>query len=345
MSLGVAVVGAGVVGSRRAACAAAVSRLEAIVDVNENRASQLASRFRCRYSTRWQDVIADPTVDVVVVSTTNQYLAPIAIAALNAGKHVLCEKPMGRNLREASEIGSAARASGCLFKLGFTLRFHPAIRRAHELCATGHLGQLFFIHAMYGHGGRPGYESEWRGNVEQAGGGELLDQGVHLLDLARWFLGEVDVVSALTPRWYWSVDPLEDNAFVLLRGDRGQVASLHASWTVWKNRFLFEVVGRDGYARVEGLGGTYGLESLAVGRRNSRGGPPEEVVTTYDETDRAWEADWRDLVESIEEGRNPEVGESDGLAVMKLVDSVYAYRRTGDASAPSRPTGHLAREL
>ena len=324
MTLGVAVIGAGVVGSRRAATAASQSRLEIVADVDQARAAALANVHGVRHTNRWEEAVSDPNVDVVVASTPNKFLAPIAIAALNAGKHVLCEKPMGRNASEAADIASAARRANRVLKVGFNLRFHPALRQAHQLCAADELGPLLFISATYGHGGRAGYESEWRGNPDLAGGGELLDQGVHLLDLSRWFLGKLEVVAAATPRWHWDVAPLEDNAFVILQTPGGHIASLHTSWTMWKNRFSFEVFGQDGYARIDGLGGSYGVETLTVGRKKTEGTIPEETVTQYDQADESWETDWRDLVTSIGTGRNPEVGADTGLAIMRLVDEVYA---------------------
>jgi predicted dehydrogenase len=336
VTLGVAVVGAGVVGTRRAACAAGQGRLEVVADIDETRAAELAGRYGSRHTARWEDAVTDNRVDVVAVCTSNKYLAPIAIAALTSRKHVLCEKPMGRNAGEAAQIASAARASGRMVKVGFNLRFHPAIRQAHRICAYGELGPLFFIQAVYGHGGRVGYEKEWRGDFGVAGGGELLDQGVHLLDLSRWFLGDVDVVAAVTPRWHWEVAPLEDNAFVLLKTPGGQVANLHTSWTMWKNRFSFEVFGRDGYARIDGLGGNYGVEMLTVGHRRSAGSVPEETVTTYEQPDESWSGDWRDLITAIEEGRDPEVDADEGLAVMRLVDDVYAHSAsTSGLAGPS----------
>jgi predicted dehydrogenase len=327
-------VGAGLIGSRRAACAAEQSRLEVVADIDEARAAELARRHGARHTTQWEAVITDPAVDVVAVCTSNKFLAPITIAALRAGKHVLCEKPMGRNAAEAAEIAAAARAARGVLKVGFTLRFHPAIRHARDLCAQGEFGPLYFMHATYGHGGRPGYEKEWRGNPELAGGGELLDQGVHLLDLSRWFLGDLEVVAAITPRWHWEVSPLEDNAFVFLRGLGGEVASLHTSWTMWKNRFSLEVLGRDGYAKIDGLGASYGVETLTIGRKRSVGGVPEETVTTFNEPDPSWEADWRDLIACIEERRSPEVGVDEGLAVMRLVDDVY--HRAAKPGSPAR---------
>jgi predicted dehydrogenase len=297
----------------------------------------LAARFGSRSTTRWEDAVADTRVDVVAVCTSNKFLAPIAIAALGAGKHVLCEKPMGRNAGEAAAIAAAANVADRVLKVGFTLRFHPALRKARSLCANGELGPLFFIRAVYGHGGRPGYDREWRGNPDEAGGGELLDQGIHLLDLSRWFLGDLEVVAGLTPRWHWDVAPLEDNAFILLRARTGEVASLQTSWTMWKNRFSFEVFCRDGYVRVDGLGGSYGAETLTVGRRRMAGGVPEENSTAYDTTDQSWDADWRDLVTAIETGREPEVGPDGGLAAMRLVDDVYALAAKTALTAAAEP--------
>jgi predicted dehydrogenase len=333
MTLGVAIVGAGLIGSRRAASAAIQSRLEVVADIDGKRAAEVARQYGSRHTTRWEDAVTDPKVDVVAVCTPNKFLAPIAIAALQSGKHVLCEKPMGRNADEAAQIASAARTAGRVLKIGFTLRFHPALREAHQICAGGEIGPLFFINAVYGHGGRPGYEEEWRGDPELAGGGELLDQGVHLIDLSRWFLGNLDLVSAVTPRWYWEVAPLEDNAFVLLQAPSGQVADLHTSWTLWKNGFSFEVLGREGYVRVDGLGGSYGVETLTVGHRKAEGGVPLETITRFEHPDQSWEGDWRDLISSIELERDPEVGPEGGLAVMRLVDEIYS--RTHGSGHPA----------
>src|SRR5260370_1115143 len=224
MRIRVGVIGAGVIGQRRANSIANCSRSElvAVADVDEGRAQTLAMRHACNYTTDWREIVADPEIEAVVVSTVNKLLCPISIAALQEKKNVLCEKPLVRNLEEAQTMVAAARDNSRILKVGFTLRFHSALKEAHRLSQQDQIGPLYFVRAAYGHGGRPGYAQEWRGDRDLAGGGELLDQGVHLIDLARWFLGDFAQAFGLTPRWFWEVGPLEDNAFMLLTTRRGQ---------------------------------------------------------------------------------------------------------------------------
>lgn len=341
--LRVGLVGAGRVGSRRAAVVneEPMATLVVVADVQEGRATEAAARWGatgCRVTNDWQEVVASPDLDVVIVSTVNKFLAPISIAALQNGKHVLCEKPMGRNLTEAKRIVDAAQATGKVLKIGFNHRYHPAIRKAHQLCTSSQIGPLFFIRCVYGHGGRPGYEKEWRGDPDLAGGGELLDQGVHLVDLCHWFLGEFTEVVGYTSTYFWELGcfpaadshqssamrhQLEDNAFALLRTASGRVAMLHSSWTQWKNSFLFEIYGRDGYVRVDGLGSSYGKERLTLGRRRPESGPPEEKVWEFPGPDVSWEAEWADFTAAIRERRWPVGNEEDGLQAMRLIDAIY----------------------
>src|SRR5207249_10706916 len=193
VTVGVGVVGVGLIGQRRADSAVRSdrSRLVAVADVDEALAREVADRYGCRQYGNAEALLADPEVAAVAVCTVNKWLAPITIAALDAGKAVLCEKPMGRNVVEAAAMADAARERRGPLKIGFTLRFHRGVAAAHRLCTDGVIGPLYCVRAVYGHGGREGYEREWRGDPELAGGGELLDQGVHLLDLARWFLGDL----------------------------------------------------------------------------------------------------------------------------------------------------------
>lgn len=349
----VGIVGCGLIGKRRAdvVCQSATDALVMVADVDEVRAMAAAEEMGCSATTDWQEIVARDDVDVVIVCTPNKYLMPIAVAALENGKHVLCEKPPGRNLVEAHQIAETARRTGHILKIGFNHRYHPAIWRAHELCAQGAIGPLMFIRAIYGHGGRPGYNREWRANADLAGGGELLDQGVHIVDLCRWFLGDFTEVLGLTATYVWGqkaddggrkaeegippsafhlpISAVEDNAFALLRTADGRVAQFHTSWTQWKNRFTFEVYGRDGYVRVDGLGGSYGPEHLEVGRRKKEGGVPEVELFEFPGPDLSWQVEWQEFTSAIRAGRQPLANGEDGLQAMRLIAAIYESARTG----------------
>ena len=334
----VAIVGCGLVGSQRAKVvwSSPDDELVVVADVEEGKARRLAHELGCEATRDWQEVVARDDIDVVVVSTPHRWLAPVTTAALNHGKHVLCEKPMGRNLAEALEMNEAGQAAGKQLKIGFNHRYYPAIRKAYELCSATEIGPLFFIRCIYGHGGRPGYEKEWRHDPALAGGGELLDQGVHVVDLCRWFLGEFIEVTGYTTAYYWKREDssesrfqLEDNAFVVMRTDSGQAAFWHTTWTQWKNRFVFEIYGRDGYVQVEGRGGSYGRQQVTLGKRRAESGPPEEKVWEFPDLDVSWRTEWDDFAAAIREGRPPLGNAGDGLAAMRLVDAIYRSSRVG----------------
>lgn len=322
--LRVAIIGAGRIGCRRAAAISASrdARVVAVADSDAARAAALASTCGCRAVNEWEAVAVASDVDAVVVATTHDWLARVSLAALEAGKHVLCEKPMARNPAEAAPVVAAAEKRGLVLAAGFNHRCHPAIRRLHRLAATGAIGCLLWGRCRYGHGGRAGYEQEWRSQRERAGGGELLDQGIHALDLFAWLFGEFAEVSAFLQTAFWPVE-VEDNAFVLLRTAAGQVASLHASWTQWRNLFSLELCGSEGYLMAEGLGGSYGTERLTIGRRAEDFGPPSEQVVEFNGSDSSWADEWEAFVQAVRKGTSPAATGRDALAALRLAEAAY----------------------
>jgi predicted dehydrogenase len=264
-------------------------------------------------------------VDIVVVATPNKYLAEIGIAALEAGKHVLIEKPMGRNTKEAEALAHAAKTSGRLLKIGFNHRYHPGIAAAYGAWSDNKIGSIINARVRYGHGARPGYEKEWRGNPELAGGGELTDQGVHVIDLISWFLGPADEAFCWQQTAVWPIAPLEDNGFVLLRYPENTVVSFHTSWTQWKNLFSLEIFGTKGALVVEGLGGSYGTETLTHWTRKLEGGAPVKEHQIFDGPDLSWEIEWSEFIGAIERGDGAYLGTpQDGLIVMRTLEALYA---------------------
>jgi predicted dehydrogenase len=258
----------------------------------------------------------------VIVATTHDMLAPIAAAAAGAGKHVLIEKPGARRASELDAVAEAARRTGALVRIGFNHRYHRAFQKARAIFDSGAIGPLRFIRGRYGHGGRPGYEREWRADQALSGGGELLDQGVHLIDLAHWFLGDFTRVTGRTPTYFWKM-PVEDNAFLLLETAAGQVAFLHASWTEWKNLFSFEICGRDGKLEISGLGGSYGLERLVHYAMRPEMGPPETTAWEFPMADKSWETEFGEFLEDIRVKRQPRPGIADAQAALRVVERVY----------------------
>jgi predicted dehydrogenase len=326
----IGIVGCGLIGNRRAKVAReAGDNVIMVADIDPARARNAGEMVKAPGVEDWQEVTRHPEIESVVVATVNKTLLPVTLDALKNGKHVLCEKPLGRNAQEAGEMVQAAAAAQRVLKVGFNHRHHPAIRQAHELAQAGKIGLLMSIRAVYGHGGRPGYDQEWRGNPDLAGGGELLDQGVHIVDLCRWFLGDFSQVSGMLGTWFWQVAPLEDNGFALLRTATGQIASLHTSWTQWKNLFRFEVFGLKGFLTVEGLGGSYGTERLTMGLRRPESGPPTIESWEYPGPDISWEAEWGEFTDAIRENRPPLGGGYDGYQAALIIDSIYASSKTG----------------
>lgn len=318
----VGIVGCGVIGGRRGKALGPHS-LVAAADVCVDRAAQLAALHPgCVVEKRWQDLVSRQDIDVVVVATTNDALVPVSIAAVQAGKHVLVEKPAARNPVELATLIQAANGTGAVVRVGFNHRYHPAIQRAKLLYAAGEIGELLYIRGRYGHGGRLGYEKEWRADPLIAGGGELLDQGVHLIDLSRWFAGDFARVMGQVGTFFWRM-PVEDNAFLSLTTATGKVAWLHVSCTEWKNLFSFEIFGSEGKLQIDGLGASYGVERLTWYRMLPEMGPPDTMIWEYPGEDRSWQAEFADFAAAVE-GGNTAIGSlEDASAALEVVFQVY----------------------
>jgi len=263
-------------------------------------------------------------VDVAVVSTPNNLLCPKACEALKSGKDVLIEKPMGRNLLEAKKMKQVSEKSARVLKIGFNHRYHPAISKAHSAVQFGKIGKILNFRAFYGHGGREGYEKEWRGNYKIAGGGELTDQGVHLIDLIQWFCGEPSHASCFLQTAYWKIKPSEDNGFTLLKFKSGICGSFHSSWTEWKNDFSFTLFGENGFIKINGLGGSYGAETFTLGLKIEKGKVPEIMEEKFEGEDCSWKEEWDDFLNGVQNPKHKFLGcAAEGLAVMKTLDALY----------------------
>jgi len=319
-----AIIGCGMIGQKRARTLVRRASLRVCCDVQPGKAEALAKAYDGAVaSTDWTSVVKRDDVDVVFVCATHDLLAPIAAAAALNGKHVLIEKPGARKAVELIGVEQAAKKTGALVRVGFNHRYHRSFQKAREIFESGTLSELMFIRARYGHGGRIGYDQEWRAIPEISGGGEAVDQGVHLLDLARWFLGDLKFVAGRAPTYFWEM-PVEDNAFFLLETDSRQTAFLHASWTEWKNLFSFEIAGRLGKLEIEGLGGSYGVERLIHYQMLPEMGPPPTTIYEYPMPYNSWETEIAEFMEDIRFGREPQPGIADARAALTIVEQLYS---------------------
>jgi len=331
-----AIIGCGLIGRKRMLALEKGASVLYTCDLDLVRASELAKLSSgCSAITDFKITLADPRVTAVIVCTLNASLAPITLAAVRAGKHVLVEKPGALNAAQLRIVRDAAQQTGARVRLGYNHRFHPALQKTRELVDRGVLGPLMFLRARYGHGGRKGYDREWRADPKLSGGGELIDQGVHLIDLAGWLLGEFSTVEGHATTSFWDMK-VDDNAFLSLRTAAGQTAWLHASCTEWKNLFSLELYGRDAKIAIDGLGGSYGVERLALYRMLPEMGPPETTIFEYPRGDESWALEIRAFEDDIRLNREPAPGLAEGIRTLEIVEAIY--RQSGMAEKVKEET-------
>jgi predicted dehydrogenase len=320
----VAIIGCGLIGRKRAISLDTNDKLLACCDTNKDLSEKFASEFSCLPFSDYHELLSQINCDSVIVAVVNKFAGNIIINALKLGKNILAEKPLGRNLSEALEINDAHSKSPfkVILKTGFNHRFHPAIWKAKQLLDDRNIGQVFNIRAIYGHGGRVGMENEWRASKELCGGGELLDQGVHVIDLIRWFGGEITEVCGKVETKFWDME-VEDNAYVILKTQDDVTATFNVSWTNWKNIFSFEIFGTNGYLKIEGLGGSYGPETLELGRRKKEGGKPDIELFEFPPDDISWKEEWKEFKSAIHEKREVIGNGYDGLKANLVIDAIY----------------------
>ncbi|HNS80358.1 MAG TPA: Gfo/Idh/MocA family oxidoreductase [Kiritimatiellia bacterium] len=320
----VAIIGAGLQCRRRAPVINDFPETELAVIASDHAgpAQKLAAQFGCEASDDWRRVVERDDIDIVAVCTPPHVHAEISIAAMKAGKHVLCEKPLTRTVEEAEQMLAAAKDTGRTLKCGFNHRHHPAVWEAHQRVSRGEIGRPLFARCRYGICGRPGYENEWRADPAKAAGGQFIEQGTHAIDLFRWFLGEITEAVCMSGILYFKKQSMDDSGMALFRTDSGATASLHTTLTEWQNQFSFEVFGEDGYLKVEGLGSSYGNERLIAGRRDFDA-PFQDTVTHYRGGDISWREEWREFLAAIREKREPIGNGQDGLMAMRIALTAY----------------------
>jgi predicted dehydrogenase len=277
------------------------------------------------------DALLAQDIDALFVCAFNNVLADYTSQALLAGKHVFCEKPPARTSEELLQVIENEKTSGKILKYGFNHRYHYSVMEAKKLIDSGEMGKLLWLRGVYGKAGSIDYHKNWRNYREYSGGGILIDQGIHMLDLMRYFSGQdFKHINSFITTSYWDIEA-EDNAFAIMQSDEKVTAMLHSSATQWKHKFLLEMCFEEGYVNLDGiLSGTrsYAPEKLVVGRREFEDitfamGKPKEY-TTWFENDDSWKLEVDEFIDAIRGKSSIHNGTSnDAYETLRLVERIY----------------------
>ncbi|MDP8924265.1 MAG: Gfo/Idh/MocA family oxidoreductase [Chloroflexota bacterium] len=331
MTLRLAQIGCGEIGDWRARAAdrSSAVRLVLACDVSQARARCLGERYRAGWTTEWRDAVTRPDVDAVVLSTLNDTHHAIGLAALGAGKHLVVEKPLARTPEECRELVECARANGVRLMTGFNHRRYPPFARARAMLSAGAIGQLLFVRGRIGHPGGSEVVGTWHTDRAITGGGTLMDNGVHLLDLVRFYVGEVESVHGLTAsaRWAAPGSGIEDVALATFRARGGVHVTLTSTWIEWPGYVVtVELYGAEGYLRAH-----YPPLKLVHKQRSGRArtawfplAQVKEKLFSYRWPGiRAFQADFEEFAAAVRDGRDPSPSGVDGLRAVEMAYGVY----------------------
>lgn len=319
--LNIGIIGCGLIGEKRARALENLVKIVSCYDTNIAKSNSFALEFNCKNAENVNELFDNESIDVIFIATTHDSLADFAKKSLGSGKHVFIEKPGAISNLKLSEVYQLALEKNLLAHVGYNHRYHPAVSKAIRTFNSGKIGRLLFLRARYGHGGRLGYEKEWRADKELSGGGELIDQGTHLLDLSMAFMGEISLEYGATPNYFWKMK-VEDNAFIVVKNKVGAIGFLHASCTEWKNTFSLEIYGETGKLEISGLGGSYGIERFTHFKMLPEMGPPETNSWEFNE-DNSWKLEVSEFIEDIEKNSTSSSNLITSIKVLELVNEIY----------------------
>lgn len=324
--LRVGIAGYGVVGKRRRQFIDQHPRLKtiAICDQIFSEPGTMTDGVHCYQDYR---MLLEEPLDVLFISLPNYLAAEVTIAGLQSDLHVFCEKPPGRTVADVEEVIEAEKKHpGKILKYGFNHRYHESVREALRIIKSGELGEVINMRGVYGKSKIIPFSGGWRAERKYSGGGILLDQGIHMVDLMRLFCGEFIEVKSYVSNRHWQHD-VEDNVYALMRDSHGRIAILHSSATQWQHRFSLDIALSEGYVELRGIlsgSKSYGEEKLIIGRRDeSDTGTAREETVTYLE-DNSWRDEIHEFADAIVNGNTIHNGTSeDALGTMKLVYRIY----------------------
>ena len=282
--------------------------------------------------TEWKGCIDECDPEAVFVCTYNAFIPDIVCYSLEKGKHVFAEKPPGKSLDDALKMKSVSEKNPkCVLKFGFNHRYHNSVIEAKALIDSGIIGELVCARGLYGKAGNRNFTKDWRNNKNLSGGGILIDQGIHMVDLLCYFIGDFTTVMSSVDQLVWKDMETEDSAIALLKNDRGQVATLHSSAIQWKHVFILDLICTDGSIMLKGLRtstNSYGDEIMTYYKKDFEGkrgkvGRPLEHTLCFDE-DRSWLFEHQEFYDAVVHGKPIVNGTSDdAVQVMNIIKKIY----------------------
>jgi predicted dehydrogenase len=299
---------------------------------------QPISQCQYRIYTDERQAVNDPDVEAIFICTPNNRIVPLCKAALGAGKHVFSEKPPAFNAHELEAVKKAERASGKVLMYGFNHRHHESIQHIKKIIESGELGKILWMRGRYGKEVDQDFFKGWRSSKELAGGGILLDQGIHMLDIFLYLGGGFDEVQALVSNLFWKIDGIEDNVFAQFRSSTtGICASLHSTMTQWRYLFSLEIFLEGGALILNGLktsSGAYGDEELTIKYNDidPKAGHFDREIKQIYRIDRSWDSEISMFLNAVLHGRPVMLGTSDdALKLMKIIDRIYSFKTQTEA--------------
>jgi len=320
------IIGFGLMGQQRLRALDTIGhRVCAVYDPSSAQLAKLPHNAAIEVASSTDTLLANPEIEAVVIAVPHHITESSCVAAFQAGKHVFCEKPVGRTAEECRSILSA-KPEHLHLGVGFNYRHYPGVRQMKSAIDAGDLGAVTHMRFVLGHGGRPGYEKEWKTSRQLCGGGALFDPGIHAIDLIRFLMGEIEDASATLFRTFWETD-VEDNAFLNFQVRGSRHVQAHISTTEWKNRMAIDIFGTDGSIQLRGRSGFYGAQKVRYTRRWGwmQQPPVEETLTEYPREDKSFAEELRLFIDRVQRLAAPGLADSaDAFKALQIVEGLYS---------------------
>ena len=319
--MNIAIIGCGLIGTKRALNLPKDFKLVACYDFDQEKSKLFSIKFKCNSEKSVDIIMKNNQIKLVIIATYHSSLFKITKKAMLHGKFVLVEKPASIKISEIKLLLKIQKTKKNRVKVGFNHRYFQSIIKAKKIIDSKYLGKILYIRSRYGHGARLNYQNEWRMKPKISGGGELIDQGSHIIDLTRFFLGNVEIHTSALYSIYWSKN-VDDNAILTLKNKKKQFSLFHVSCTEWKNKFSFEIFCQKGKIEIYGLGGSYGRETLKVYKMGKNLGKPKLKKLSFSK-DLSWKYQMLEYKKELKTNLNIKTNLFDAYENLKIIKKAY----------------------